>query len=128
MRWLLLALLIVPAMEIGIFIWAGGIIGPWWVVAIILLTGIVGVAIARKQGIETWNRAQQSMGRGEVPAEQIVDGICIFTGAVFLFTPGFITDTVGFILVLPFTRRPFKLMLQRFFKKRLDKGTIIFWK
>lgn len=61
MRWLLLALLVLPAMEIGVFIWIGGIIGPWWVVGLILLTGIVGVTIARNQGVETWNRAQQSM-------------------------------------------------------------------
>lgn len=128
MRWLLLAFLIVPAMEIGIFIWAGGIIGPWWVVAIILFTGIAGISIAKVQGMETWKRAQHSMNQGIMPGNEIIDGICIFMGAVFLFTPGFITDTAGFILVLPFTRRPFKRVLQRFIKNRMDKGTIIYRK
>ncbi|MFB4166700.1 FxsA family protein [Virgibacillus sp. JSM 102003] len=128
MRWLLLALLILPAMEIGVFIWIGGIIGPWWVVGLILLTGVVGVTIAKKQGIDTWNRAQQSMSNGQVPAHEIVDGICIFVGAVFLFSPGFITDAVGFTLVLPYTRGPFKLMLQRFFQDRMNRGKIIYRK
>lgn len=128
MRWLLLALLILPALEIGVFIWAGGIIGPWWVVGLILFTGVVGVTIARNQGIETWNRAQKSMSYGQVPADEILDGICIFIGAVFLFSPGFITDIAGFILVLPFSRGPFKIWLQRFFRNRMNKGKIIYRK
>ncbi|ASN05017.1 FxsA family protein [Virgibacillus necropolis] len=128
MRWLIIALLIVPAMEIGIFIWAGGIVGPWWVVGIIIFTGIVGVMIAKKQGAETWNRARLSMNSGQLPAEEIIDGICIFVGAVFLFTPGFITDTFGFLLVLPLTRNPFKNLIRAFIKSRLNKSTIIYRK
>lgn len=128
MRWLLLALLIVPALEISIFVWAGGYIGPWWVVFLILLTGIVGVTIAKQQGTETWIRARQSMQQGHVPAIEIVDGICIFVGAVFLFTPGFITDTIGFLLVLPWTRVPFRRLVQRFLKEKIQTGTFIFRK
>ncbi|MFD2046302.1 FxsA family protein [Ornithinibacillus salinisoli] len=126
MRWLLLAFLIVPALEIGVFIWAGGVIGPWWVVGLILLTGIVGVTLAKQQGVETWHRAQKSMNYGQVPAEEILDGICIFVGGVFLFTPGFITDIVGFILVLPGTRGIFKGFLQKLIKRLIDKDIIIY--
>ncbi|ASK62985.1 membrane protein FxsA [Virgibacillus phasianinus] len=128
MRWLIIALLIIPALEIGIFVWAGGIIGPWWIVFLIMLTGFVGVFIAKRQGVETWNRARLSMNSGHVPAEEIIDGICIFVGAVFLFTPGFITDTVGFLLVLPFTRNPFKNLLRAFIKHRMNNATIIYRK
>ncbi|WP_106496936.1 FxsA family protein [Lentibacillus sp. Marseille-P4043] len=128
MRWLLLALLIIPALEIGVFVWAGGIIGPWWVVFLILLTGIVGVTIAKQQGTETWMRARQLMTQGHAPTAEIIDGICIFVGAVFLFSPGFITDTIGFLLVLPWTRIPFRSWLQRFIKNKMNKGTIIYRK
>ncbi|GGB27625.1 membrane protein FxsA [Virgibacillus dakarensis] len=128
MRWILLALLIIPAMEIGVFVWAGGIIGPWWVVFIILVTGIVGVTIAKQQGMETWRRARKLVSQGQAPTSEIVDGICIFIGAVFLFTPGFITDTIGFLLVLPWTRTPFRNWLQRFIKDKMNKGTIIYRK
>ncbi|WP_099158744.1 FxsA family protein [Virgibacillus ndiopensis] len=128
MRWLLLALFIIPALEIGIFVWAGGIIGPWWVIALIILTGVVGITIAKRQGMETWNRARQSMSYGRVPASEMVDGICIFVGAVFLFTPGFVTDLVGFMLVLPVTRQPFKLLIQKFIKQLMDKGTFVYRK
>lgn len=128
MRWLLLALLIIPAMEIGIFVWIGGAIGPWWVVFIIILTGFIGILIAKKQGVETWNRARLSMNNGQLPAEEIIDGICIFVGAVFLFTPGFITDTIGFLLVLPVTRNPFKNLIRAFIKNRMNNATIIYRK
>ncbi|MEN2765584.1 FxsA family protein [Ornithinibacillus xuwenensis] len=128
MRWLFLAFLIVPAAEIGVFIWAGGIIGPWWVVFLILLTGLVGVALAKKEGIQTWNRAQRALSLGQVPTREILDGICIFTGGVFLFTPGFITDITGFVLVFPGTRDIFKRLLSKVFKKMIDHKTITYHK
>lgn len=130
MRWLLPAFLIVPAMEIGVFVLVGGWVGPWWIVAFILLTGIVGVSFAKQQGIKVWNRAQQSMKSQQVPGNEIIDGICIFIGAVFLFTPGFITDIVGFLLVLPWTRPPFKIMIMKWFTHYMhnNKGKIIYKK
>ncbi|GAA0429497.1 membrane protein FxsA [Lentibacillus halophilus] len=126
MRWLLLALLIIPALEIGVFIWAGNIIGPWWVVALIILTGVAGVSLAKKQGTETWQRAQRSMNSGQVPADALIDGICIFIGGVFLFSPGFITDAVGFMLVIPITRRPFKRMVQHLLRHMMNNSNIIY--
>ncbi|HLS09819.1 FxsA family protein [Lentibacillus sp.] len=126
MRWLLLAFIIVPAAEIGVFIWAGGIIGPWWVIGLIIFTGIVGVSLARKEGFEAWRRGQTAINYGQPPGDAIIDGICIFIGGVFLFAPGFITDIIGFVLVLPFTRDPFKRMLERLFRKWAEKGTIIY--
>ncbi|WP_284139818.1 MULTISPECIES: FxsA family protein [unclassified Virgibacillus] len=126
MRWLLLAFLIIPALEIGIFVWAGGVIGPWWVVALIILTGIVGLAIAKQQGMETWQRAQLSLRHGQVPGEEILDGICILVGAIFLFTPGFLTDIVGFILVLPWSRNLFKGFFIYLFKRMINNNQITF--
>ncbi|MEC5421955.1 FxsA family protein [Virgibacillus sp. C22-A2] len=128
MRWLLLTMLILSALEIGVFIWIGGIIGPWWVVLIIMMTGIIGVMLAKQQGLETWKRAQFSISNGQAPTEYIIDGICIFTGAVFLFTPGFITDIAGFVLVIPMTRVPLKSSIQRFIKRMVDKNTIVYRK
>ncbi|WP_047981612.1 FxsA family protein [Ornithinibacillus contaminans] len=126
MRWLLLAFLIIPAAEIAVFIWAGGIIGPWWVVFLILLTGLIGVTLAKKEGVQTWNRAQQAMQYGQVPTREILDGICIFIGGVFLFSPGFITDITGFLLVLPWTRDIMKLFLQKIMKKMIDSNVVTF--
>lgn len=128
MRWLLLALLIIPALEIGVFVWVGGTIGPWWVIMLILLSGIIGITLAKQQGYETWIKAQQLMKNGQAPTEQLIDGICIFVGAVLLFAPGFITDVIGLLLVLPWTRNPFKMMIMRWIQWKISKGKIIYRK
>ena len=124
-RWLLLLIIVLPALEIGLFIWVGGQIGPWWVVALIILTGIIGAALAKRQGLETLYRAQQSMSQGIFPEEQIFDGVCILVGAVLLLSPGFITDAIGLMLLLPFTRRPFKASLQVIIRNWMKRGNII---
>ncbi|HLS61191.1 MAG TPA: FxsA family protein [Virgibacillus sp.] len=128
MRWLLLAFLIVPALEIGIFVWVGGSVGAWGVVGLILLTGIAGAAFARIQGLETLNRARLLMRNGQAPTEQLIDGICILVGGILLVAPGFITDIVGLLLVLPFTRAAFKVGIMRWITWKMSKGKIIFRK
>lgn len=126
MRWLLLALLIIPALELGVLIWIGSMIGPWWIIMLIILTGVFGVTFARKQGAEVWMKAQQSINNGQMPTKQIVDGICILTGAIFLFAPGFITDMIGLFLIIPWTRYPFKRLLQKWLMWKVSKNTIIY--
>src|SRR5690554_5514435 len=126
MRWLLLILLVVPALELGVFIWLGGIIGPWWIVMLIILSGILGISFAKKQGSEVWKQAQQSMNHGQMPTKHIVDGICIFIGAILLFAPGIITDIIGLFLIIPWTRRPFKNVLQKWIMWKVSKNTIVY--
>ncbi|KGP90833.1 exlusion protein FxsA [Pontibacillus chungwhensis BH030062] len=123
-RWLLLFILVVPALEIGVLVWAGNLVGPWWVILLIIATGILGAFLAKRQGMETLNRARDNVQRGMVPQEEIFDGICILIGAVVLFTPGFITDAIGFILLLPITRTPLKRSLQKAVKRMMENGTI----
>ncbi len=121
-RWLLLFILVVPALEIGLLVWAGGYIGPWWLILLIILTGIIGAWLAKQQGLETLNNARESMARGYPPQEHIFDGICILIGGVVLLTPGFITDAIGFLLLVPATRRPFKNMFQNIARKWISSG------
>lgn len=128
MQWLLLALIIIPAIEIGLFVWVGGMIGAWWVVVLIALTGILGVALAKREGAQTWVKARQSMSQGRMPAAEIIDGICIFIGGVLLFSPGFLTDVIGLLLVVPYTRNIFKLGIVRWIQVKVSKGTIIYRK
>src|SRR5690606_1763119 len=126
MRWLFLLVLVLPALEIGMFIWIGGKIGPWYVILLILLTGIIGISIARWQGLQTWRDVQWQLSQGQVPTKQIIDGVCIFIGGIFLFSPGFITDTIGLIFVMPLTRRFIRQGLYNWLKRSLERGTIIF--
>lgn len=128
MFWLLLAFLIIPALEITVFIWVGGMIGPWWIFVLIILTGFAGVAIARQQGIETWNRLRTSIYDRRPPGDHLIDGICIIVGGVLLFTPGFVTDIIGFFLVLPITRRPFRHLIKLYILNQISKGKITYRK
>jgi len=127
MRWFILALLVIPALEIGVFIWIGDYIGPWSVVMLIILTGIAGVSLAKQQGYETLLKARQVITQGQVPKIQMIDGVCIFLGAGLLIVPGFITDVIGLLLLLPFTRRPFSLWILRLIQRKVNKGNIIYY-
>lgn len=126
--WFILAFLILPALEITVFIWIGGYIGPWWVFALIVLTGLSGVAIARRQGIETWNRLQNSFRNQTPPGDHIIDGICIILGGILLFMPGFVTDIFGFFFVLPITRKPLRALVKLYIYNRITKGKITYRK
>ncbi|UOR11946.1 FxsA family protein [Halobacillus amylolyticus] len=127
-RWLFLLIIIVPALEIALFIWAGQIIGPWWVILLIITTGVVGAWLAKQQGLETVRKVQSSMGAGHEPGETLLDGACILVGGTLLLTPGFISDTVGFLLLLPFTRPPIKAFLRKIIMKMMDRNTITIYR
>lgn len=128
MIWLILVFIFIPAIEIGLFMWAGSHIGILPVILIILLTGIVGIALVKQQGIETWKKVQFSMYNQEPPGRHILDGICILVGGVFLLAPGFFTDLLGLVLVIPWTRIPFKQLMYMQLMKKMKQGTIIYRK
>ncbi|MDP4161944.1 MAG: FxsA family protein, partial [Bacillota bacterium] len=74
---------------------------------------------------KTLRKAQEELRNGRMPGEAILDGICILIGGTLLITPGFVTDILGLLLLLPFTRRFFKYLLRNSFKKWINKRTII---
>ena len=123
-RWIFLLLIIIPALEIGVLVWTGGLIGAWWVIVLIIFTGIVGAGLAKHQGLETLHRAQKSISMGIVPQEEIFDGVCILIGAILLLKPGFITDAIGFFLLIPTTRTPLKRWMQTILRKMMNSGRI----
>ncbi|MGY4689239.1 FxsA family protein [Salibacterium sp. K-3] len=125
-KWLLLLLIIVPALEIGVLILSGNTIGVWPTILLIILTGLLGAWLAKKEGMETIRTARLQMQNNEVPGSLVLDGICILIGGAVLLTPGFITDAAGFFLLIPYTRGIVKALLQKVFKKLADSGSIVF--
>ncbi|MCD7032796.1 membrane protein FxsA [Metabacillus sp. GX 13764] len=121
MRYLLILLILIPAIEIGLFIYSGKHIGVLPTVLLIILTGIIGAWLAKKQGIETIKKAREQWSSGMIPSDAILDGLCILAGAVLLVTPGFISDLVGFVLLLPFTRRWVKPFIMKLMNRQLRK-------
>lgn len=105
MRPFLILFIVLPILEIWLLIAVGDEIGALPTIGLVLLTAVVGVALLRRQGISTLMRAQDKMRAGEVPAREMAEGIFLAVGGVLLLTPGFITDTLGFICLIPGLRQ-----------------------
>ncbi|MCA8869650.1 MAG: FxsA family protein [Rhodobacteraceae bacterium] len=99
--WLFLLFVMVPIIEIALFIQVGGAIGLWPTLAIVVLTAIIGTALMRAQGVMALNRLQQAIADGGDPGTPLIEGAMILVAGVLLLTPGFFTDTVGLLLLLP---------------------------
>lgn len=127
-RWLLLIIITVPLIELFIIVWASSHIGIWSMISLIILTGLIGSTLARRQGIAILRRAQTNMQNGQLPGEEVIDGICIFIGGFALLMPGFITDTIGLILLLPFTRPMFKDWIKAIFQNMINRGNTIIYR
>jgi UPF0716 protein FxsA len=99
------AFLLVPLAEIYLLIEVGSVIGALPTVALVVLTAVVGAGLIRAQGLATVARARAAADRGEIPAMELLDGVCLLLAGAFLLTPGFVTDTLGFLLLVPALRR-----------------------
>jgi UPF0716 protein FxsA len=124
MRYLALFIIVIPAIDIGFLLLSGKTIGFLPTVAFIILTGVVGAYLAKREGLQTIKKAQEQLAYGQLPGESVLDGICILIGGTLLLTPGFITDLFGFLLLFPPSRKPFKWLIINALRKRIQKGNI----
>jgi len=104
-RTLLALFLIVPIIEIYLLIQVGGVIGAIPTVFLVVFTAVLGALLLRQQGFATLRRVQESMARGELPALQLLEGVLLLFGGALLLTPGFFTDAIGFVCLVPRLRQ-----------------------
>ncbi len=121
---LILLFTVLPLTELYLLIEIGKVIGGLNTVGLVLVTGIVGAYLARMEGMRTIARAQQNIAQGITPAEEMIDGLLIFMAGAVLITPGIITDCIGFLILLPPTRRYFKIWLRRQFDRAVASGGV----
>jgi UPF0716 protein FxsA len=124
MRYLALLIIVIPAIDIGFLLVSGKTIGFLPTIALIILTGVLGAYLAKREGLQTIKRVQEQLSYGQIPGESLLDGICILVGATLLLTPGFISDLFGFLLLFPPSRKPFKFLMINALRKRIEKGNI----
>ncbi len=119
---------VVPLLELFVLIKLGTQIGLWPTILIVALTGVVGVLLARTQGFAILFRIREDLENGRLPAEELLNGLCVLVGGAMLLTPGLITDTLGFSLIIPFTRTYIKMYIKKVIKNMLRRGEIKFYK
>ena len=127
-KWLFLAFIIVPAVEIAGFSWVSEQIGGGNTFIITLLTSVMGLVMMRFEGRKVLEDSKAMMNNRQIPGKALVDGICIFIGGILLVLPGFATDLVGFTMVFPLTRPLYRLVLIGWIGKKINDGSFRIYK
>ena len=103
-----IAFVVIPIFDLYLLVQIGSDIGVINAIGLCLLTAFIGASLARSQGMATMQKVRENMDKGRMPAEEILDAVIIFAAGLVLLTPGFITDTLGLLLLFPLTRGYFK--------------------
>lgn len=114
----------VPLVELAILLQVGQWIGIGPTFALVVVTGVAGAALARRQGLRALMAVQRELAEGRLPGGSLLDGLAILVGGAFLLTPGILTDIAGFSLLLPTSRRWLQGLARRALEKRISEGTV----
>lgn len=117
--------ILVPTAEIALLLYSGNHLGVMPTVLLILLTGLGGAYLAKRQGIKAWKEFQLRMSSMETPGNAIIDGLCIFIGGILLMMPGFITDLAGLLLLFNGPRNLIRPFIVKWIYNKMKKGQIV---
>jgi UPF0716 protein FxsA len=118
--WLLVAaFIVVPIVEIYVIIRVGQAIGPWWTILLLIADSIFGSWLVAHEGRRAWQALTVALSSGRMPSRELADGALILIGGTLMVSPGFVTDAVGIVLILPFTRPFARAALSRVVRRRL---------
>ena len=121
---LFLAFTLIPVLEIYLLIKIGHYLGAFNTVVVVIVTGLLGASLARHEGIRTMIRVRESMNRGELPAEEMLDAVLIFIAGIVLLTPGFITDLAGIAILIPNARSWLKRRMRTRFEEWISENRV----
>lgn len=117
---ILVAFLVIPLVELYVIIEVAGGLGVLETIGLLILVSIVGAWLVRVQGVGVLRRIREQLTRGVMPGTELVDGALVLFAGALMLTPGFVTDGVGLLLLLPFTRIPIRAVLIRRFRARVQ--------
>ena len=123
---LLILFVIVPVTELYILIEVGKKIGSLTTIGIIILTGIIGAYLVKGQGFMILRKIQNDLNEGIMPGDSLIQGVIILAGGILLLTPGFVTDIVGFIFLIPVSRNIVKKYLLKWLKGKIKEGNFYY--
>jgi UPF0716 protein FxsA len=113
--------IVVPLAELYVILKVGDAIGALWTILLLAADSVLGSLLLRAQGRSVWRRFNETMAAGRVPHRELIDGVLIVFGGAFLITPGFLTDIVGLLLLLPPTRS----VIRRVVARRLGRRVVV---
>ncbi len=123
---LIILFTVMPFIELFFLIKLGQHIGAGYTLFVVLATGVLGAYLAKSQGMSVFRQIQLEMQGGKLPGNHIIEGFCILVGGVMLLAPGLITDTIGFLLVIPGTRFIIREWLKNRLLNMINRGQVIF--
>jgi UPF0716 protein FxsA len=118
-RWLIPLFIVVPLVELYLLVQLSGLIDVWGTLALILVTGILGGWLAKREGLRVLREWQRAFETFTKPERGVVDGVLVLAGAALLMSPGVLTDLVGLLLLIPWTRHPVASVVRRWADRRL---------
>ena len=113
-------LVLVPIVEIAVLIAVGRVIGVGWTIVLVLATSALGGWLLRREGARTWRTFQSELAGGRPPGNPATDGLLVLIGGIFMLVPGFVSDVIGGLLILPPTRRLARALVLRAFAHRIS--------
>ncbi|KRF32354.1 FxsA family protein [Nocardioides sp. Soil805] len=118
--WLLfVAFIVVSLVEIFVLIQVGQVIGPWWTILLLVADSILGTWLVKREGARSWEALRVALQTGRMPARELADAGLILIGGTLMLTPGFVSDILGIVLILPVTRPVARRLLTRVVSSRL---------
>ncbi|MEX0746965.1 MAG: FxsA family protein [Rhodothermales bacterium] len=121
---LLALFLLTPILELALLIQLGDLIGFWPTVGIIVVTGVSGTYLAKREGLSVWKSFNARLRAGGLPGTELIDGVIILIAAALLITPGVLTDVAGFIGLFPPTRAAIRRALEKRLQRAIEKGSV----
>lgn len=115
---------LVPLLELYLLIRLGTYVGAVDTIAIVIGTGIAGGLLAKSQGLAVLDRMRAELNQGRLPAESLLDGLLILIAGAMLVTPGLLTDGLGLLLLIPWSRQAIKSWLKRKMQEKISEGEI----
>ena len=109
----------VPLLEIYVLIQIGQVIGAWWTILLLIVSSVIGTWLVRREGGRAWQALTTALQTGRMPHRELADGALILIGGTLMLTPGFVSDAVGVLLILPLTRPVARGLLARAVARRL---------
>lgn len=116
--------LIMPVVELALLVQVDKLIGFWPTIGIIVMTGLMGGLLAKREGLSVWQRFNARMAEGGLPGTELLDGVIILVAGALLITPGVVTDFLGFLGLIPPTRSFIRKIAMKRIRKAMKKGSI----